>query len=182
MVISGPSGAGKGTVVAKVMARRPDVFLSVSATTRPARRGEVEGVDYHFISERDFVAGRDRGDYLEAAEVYGNLYGTPRRPVEEALQQGRDVILEVDIQGALAVKRAEPEAVLVFIEPPSFEELSSRLRGRGTEDPDSLRRRARAAHDEVREKDAFDHVVVNDRIEDAVEAVLRILESPQPTR
>jgi guanylate kinase len=174
--VSGPSGAGKGTVVAGVQRRRPEVFLSVSATTRPARRGEVNGANYHFVTERDFVAGRDRGEYLETAEVYGNHYGTPRAPVEAALRAGRDVILELDIQGALAVKRAEPGAILIFIEPPSLDELFSRLRGRATEEPDALRRRVQAAYDEVKEKGAYDHIVVNDDLDDAVDEVIRILE------
>jgi len=177
-VVSGPSGAGKGTVVAGLLRNRPDVFLSVSSTTRPARRGEIDGVNYHFVSERDFIAGRDRGDFLETAEVYGNYYGTPRAPVEAVLREGRDVILELDIQGALAVKRALPESVLIFIEPPSLEELFSRLRGRRTEDPDALRRRVQAAYDEVKEKGAYDHIVVNDRIEDAIAQVIRIMETP----
>jgi guanylate kinase len=178
-VVSGPSGAGKGTVVAGLRERRPDVFLSVSSTTRPARRGEIDGVNYHFVSERDFVAGRDRGDFLETAEVYGNYYGTPRAPVEAALRQGRDVILELDIQGALAVKRALPDSALIFIEPPSLEELFTRLRGRRTEDPDALRRRVQAAYDEVKEKGAYDHIVVNDRIEEAIAQVIRIMDAPQ---
>ena len=178
-MVSGPSGAGKGTVVAGLLRHRPDVFLSVSSTTRPARRGEIDGVNYHFVSERDFIAGRDRGDFLETAEVYGNYYGTPRAPVEAALREGRDVILELDIQGALAVKRALPESVLIFIEPPSLEELFSRLRGRRTEDPDALRRRVQAAYDEVKEKGAYDHIVVNDRIEDAIAQVIRIMDAPQ---
>ena len=178
-VLSGPSGAGKGTVVAGLLQHRPDVFLSVSSTTRPARRGEIDGVNYHFVSERDFIAGRDRGDFLETAEVYGNYYGTPRAPVEAALREGRDVILELDIQGALAVKRALPESDLIFIEPPSLEELFTRLRGRRTEDPDALRRRVQADYDEVKEKGAYDHIVVNDRIEDAIAQVIRIMDAPQ---
>jgi guanylate kinase len=177
-VISGPSGAGKGTVVEGVLQRRPDVFLSVSATTRPARRGEIDGVNYHFVGDREFIAGRDRGEFLETAQVYDNLYGTPRAPVEAALREGRDVILELDIQGALAVKRSVPDAVLIFIEPPSLEELFSRLRGRRTEDPDALRRRVQAAYDEVKEKAAYDHIVVNDRLEDAIAQVIRIMEAP----
>jgi len=178
-VVSGPSGAGKGTVVAGVLQRRPEVFLSVSSTTRPARRGERDGVNYHFVSPREFIAGRDRGDFLETAEVYGNFYGTPRAPVEEALREGRDVILELDIQGALAVKRALDDSLLIFIEPPSLEELFSRLRGRRTEDPDALRRRVQAAYDEVKEKGAYDHIVVNDRVEDAIDQVIRIMDAPQ---
>jgi guanylate kinase len=177
-VVSGPSGAGKGTVVSGVLQRRPDALLSVSATTRPARRGEIDGVNYHFVDDREFIAGRDRGDFLETAQVYDNYYGTPRAPVEAALREGRDVILELDIQGALAVKRAVSDAVLIFIEPPSLEELFTRLRGRRTEDPDALRRRVQAAYDEVKEKGAYDHIVVNDRLEDAIAQVIRIMETP----
>ena len=122
-VVSGPSGAGKGTVVRETLRRRPDVALSVSATTRPARAGERNGVDYHFVSPTEFLAQRDMGEFLEWAEVYGNFYGTPRAQVEAALAAGRDVISELDIQGATAVKRKVPDAVLVFIEPPSLDEL-----------------------------------------------------------
>ncbi len=175
-VFSGPSGAGKGTLVKSLLDRHPDIVLSVSATTRPARPGERNGIDYHFIPQRTFLEMRDRGEFLESAEVYGNYYGTPRAPVEGALRAGRDVILELDIQGALAVKRAEPAAILIFVEPPSLDELFSRLRGRATEDPDALRRRVQAAYYEVKEKGAYDHIVVNDRIEDAVDQVIRILD------
>jgi guanylate kinase len=178
-VISGPSGAGKGTVVREILRRRPDIYLSVSATTRPARRGERSGTDYRFIGRSQFIGMRDRGEFLESAEVYGNLYGTPRRPVEEAIASGRDVICELDIQGAASIKRAKPEAVLIFIEPPSFDELVGRLRGRGTEDAEALSRRLRAAYDEVKQKRLYDHIVINENLEDAVTAVLRILEAPK---
>lgn len=178
-VISGPSGAGKGTVVGAILKQRPDILLSVSATTRPMRRGERNGIDYNFVPEREFLAGRDRGDFLETAEVYGHLYGTPRGPVESALNAGRDVICELDIQGALSVKRSNPDAVLIFIEPSSLDELSSRLRGRGTEDPDTMRKRVRAAYDEVKNAGLYDHIVINDKLDDAVAEVLRILERPR---
>ncbi len=176
-VVSGPSGAGKGTVVGAVLERRPDIFLSISSTTRPMRRGERNGVNYQFLPEREFISGRDRGDFLESAEVYGHLYGTPRAPVEKALNAGRDVICELDIQGALAVKRSQPDAILIFIEPSSLDELSSRLRGRGTEDPDTMRTRVKAAYEEIKSSGLYDHIVINDRLEDAVAEVLRILES-----
>jgi guanylate kinase len=175
-VVSGPSGAGKGTIIKEVLRRRPDVMLAVSATTRPARAGERHGIDYEFVSTEDFLAMRDRGDFLESAEVYGHLYGTPRAPVERALAAGRDVLLEVDIQGALAVKRALPEAVLIFVEPPSMDDLMSRLRGRATEDLDSLRRRIEAAYDEIKVKRIYDHIVVNDEVHSAANALVRILD------
>jgi guanylate kinase len=175
-VISGPSGAGKGTVVRGLLERRPDMVLSVSATTRPARPGERNGVHYLFIPRTEFAAKRERGEFLEWAEVYGNFYGTPRAPVENALATGRDVIAELDIQGAQSVKRAKPDAVLIFIEPPSFEDLVLRLRGRGTDDPETISKRVRAAYEEVKNKGQYDHIIVNERVEDAVEQLVRILE------
>ena len=175
-VVSGPSGAGKGTVVREALRRRPDIVVSVSATTRPARRGERHGSDYYFVPRPEFIAQRDRGEYLESAIVYGNLYGTPRRPVEEALAAGTDVICELDIQGALSVKRSMPDARLIFIEPPSLDDLFLRLRGRGTEDYDTMSARLRAAYEEVKNKGMYDHIIVNEDIERAVTELLRILD------
>lgn len=176
-VISGPSGAGKGTVVQEVLHRRPDVVLSVSVTTRPARQAERQGTHYNFISEQEFKAMRDRGELLESAQVYGNFYGTPRPPVEAALAAGRDVICELDIQGAESVKRAKPDAILVFIEPPSLEDLHRRLRNRGTETAGDMSTRIDAAYAEMKRKELYDHIVVNDRLEDAVADLLRILDA-----
>ena len=173
--MSGPSGAGKGTVVRGVLQERQDIFLSVSATTRPARAGERNGVDYHFVSTDEFARMREQSEFLEWARVYDNFYGTPRTPIDIALGAGRDVIAELDIQGAMMVKRARPEAILVFIEPPSLEELAPRLRGRGTEDPSALARRLQGAYEEVKKKEAYDHVVVNDDLGEAVSTVLRII-------
>ena len=160
----------------KVLAQRPDVHLSVSATTRPARPGERHGIDYTFIPVTEFVAMRDRGEFLESAEVYGNHYGTPRLQVEQTLAQGRDVICELDIQGAMAVKRARPDAILVFIEPPSLDDLFLRLRGRGTEDRESMSKRLRAAYDEVKNKSSYDHIVVNEDADRAAAELVRIME------
>jgi guanylate kinase len=176
-VVSGPSGAGKGTIVQEVLKGRPDVVVSVSATTRPARPGEREGVDYHFISVPEFLGMRDRGDFLEWAEVYGNYYGTPRPPVESSLASGRDVVCELDIQGAMSVKKAVPKAVLVFIEPPSLDDLLLRLRGRGTEDPESISKRVMAAYDEVKNKGLYDYILVNDDVAGAAAELTRILDS-----
>lgn len=176
-VVSGPSGAGKGTVIREVLKLRPDVKLSVSATTRPARPGERHGVDYYFVPKTAFDAMRDRGDLLESAKVYENYYGTPRGAVESAIAAGRTVICELDIQGAMAIKRAKPEAVLIFIEPPSLDDLSMRLRGRGTEEGLSLSRRLTAAYEEVKNKGSYDHIIVNEDVGQAADELIRILEA-----
>lgn len=168
-------------MIRSLLTRKPELVLSVSHTTRPARPGEREGTWYNFVSREDFLGKRDRGEYLESAEVYGHLYGTPRMPVEHHLANGRDVLLEIDIQGAAMVKRAMPEAVLVFIEPPSLDELSARLRGRGTEDPDSLSRRMRASYDELKAKGTYDHILVNDDLGRATDDLVRILEPRDPS-
>ena len=169
-------------MINELLRKRPELTLSMSATTRPLRPGERNGVDYLFVSVPEFVGMRDRGEFLESAEVYGNYYGTPRGPVEAALQSGRDVILELDIQGAGSVKRAKPDAVLVFIEPPSFDDLKERIRGRGTEDPETLFRRLEAAYEEVRSKGTYDHIVINDRVEKAADELARIIEESKRER
>jgi guanylate kinase len=175
-VVSGPSGAGKGTVWRAALERLGDIEVSVSATTRRPRPGERDRAHYLFMSHDEFCGRRDRGEFLEWAEVYGHLYGTPSGPVDAALAAGRDVLLELDTQGALQVKRARPEAILIFIEPPSLEELVRRLEQRGTEDPESVSRRVQAAYKEVKQKVEYDHVVVNDDLDAAIEQLVRILE------
>jgi guanylate kinase len=162
--------------VRKVLELKPDISVSVSVTTRPARRGEVNGADYTFVTRQEFIRMREAGELLEWAEVYRNYYGTPRLQVEAALAAGQDVICELDIQGATSVKRAKPDAVLVFIEPPSMEELMLRLRGRGTEEHDDMAVRIDAAYEEIRKKELYDHIVVNDDANRAAAELVRIIE------
>jgi guanylate kinase len=181
-VIAGPSGVGKGTVVRKLLERDPSIWLSVSATTRPPRAGEVDGVDYQFVTRDEFDALRSRGGLLEDFEVFGHSYGTPRAPVEEHLAAGHDVVLEIDVQGALAVKQAHPDAVLVFVKPPSREEQRRRLVARGVDDPAEIERRLAAAETEEAEARSFDAVVVNDDVDTAVSEVAGILEHRRSTQ
>lgn len=175
-VISGPSGVGKGTVCAVLRQRHPEAFYSVSATTRAARAGEVDGVSYHFLGRDQFRRMVEHGDLLEWAVVHGDhYYGTPKQPVEDALQAGRVVVLEIDLQGARQVKQNLPEAQLVFLSPPSWEELVARLAGRGTEDEAARQRRLETAKKELASIDQADHVIVNREIEETVEALVSLL-------
>jgi guanylate kinase len=178
-VLSGPSGAGKDTIIKKVAVLRPELFVSVSATTRASRPGEQHGKDYLFVSDDEFRAMRDRDDLLEWAVVHGCLYGTPRPPVERELAGGRDVLLEVDVQGAGLVKEAMPEAKLIFIEPPSWDVLVARLEERGTETAEALATRIRDAREQLEAKGGYDYVVVNDDADDAAQALIRILDDQE---
>jgi guanylate kinase len=176
-VLSGPSGVGKDSVIELIRARSPWVWLSVSVTTRPRRHYEVDGVHYHFVDRPDFyrlIAG-DR--LLEWAEFAGNLYGTPREPVERCLALGDPALLKIDLQGARQVRRAMPDARLVFLAPPSFAELARRLTGRGTEDPATVARRLAHAREEMAAEAEFDATIVNDSVERAADELVGLLGS-----
>jgi guanylate kinase len=167
-VLAGPTAVGKGTVSAYVRERYPDVWLSVSATTRSPRPGEVDGVHYHFVDDAAFDAMVEADELLEWAVVHQRArYGTPRRPVEQALAQGRAALLEIDLQGARQVRRTMPEALFVFLAPPSWEELVRRLVGRGTETPEERDRRLGTARDELAAEPEFDVTIVNDEVQRA---------------
>jgi len=174
-VVSGPSGAGKGTVIALVKERIDRVATSVSATTRLPRPGEVDGREYHFIDRPAFERAVAAGDFLEWVEYSGNLYGTLRREVESKVAAGDDVILEIELVGARAVRRTLPEAVSVFIAPPSMAELAQRLRGRGTETAAAIARRLHRAEAEVAAAQEFDHIVVNDEAGRAADEVAALI-------
>ncbi|HET7610195.1 MAG TPA: guanylate kinase [Rhodanobacteraceae bacterium] len=170
-IVAAPSGAGKSTLVNALLAREPGIALSISHTTRAPRPGDVDGVQYHFVDRTAFEAMVARGDFIEHADVFGNYYGTSRAAVEPALASGRDVLLEIDWQGAAQVRRAMPECVSIFILPPSRAELERRLRARGTDNVATIERRLAASREEISHAHEFDCIVVNDRFEDAVAAL-----------
>ena len=175
IVVSGASGTGKGTVCKKLLSELPNVHYSISATTRQPRQGEVDGREYYFISEDEFKRWIADGKFLEYAEVYGNFYGTPLTKIEERLNRGEDVLLEIDVQGALNVKRKCPDGVYIFLLPPSLDELKCRIEGRGSETPDSLKRRLQAAVAEIQIGREYDYAVVNDTVDEAVAQIEAIL-------
>ena len=177
VVLAGPSGVGKSSVVDALRGRLPELFFSVSATTRDPRPGEVDGVHYRFVGPTGFDELIARGELLEWAEIHGGLQrsGTPREPVEQALAAGRPVLVEVDLAGARTIKAVLPEAVTVFLAPPSLAELERRLRGRGTESEAQFRRRLQTAREEIAACDEFDVVIVNAELQDVVSRLVDLL-------
>ena len=175
VILSSPSGGGKTTLAHRLLAQRGDVGYSVSCTTRPPRDGEVQGRDYHFLTQEDFSRARDAGEFAESAEVHGHLYGTLRAEVDRVLSSGRHVIMDIDVQGARQLAKAFPQSVLIFILPPSTEVLVERLRMRGTEDPKSMIRRFKSAKAELRAIDLYQYVIINEEIDSAVAAVSSII-------
>ena len=175
IVISGASGTGKGTVCKKILADMPEIFFSISATTRQPRPGETDGVEYFFISHEEFKNWIAEDKFLEYAEVYGNFYGTPIHKIEERLNQGKNVLLEIDTQGALNVMKKCPEGIFIFLLPPSLEELKNRIQNRGTETPESLERRFNSAKAEISLCEKYQYAVVNDSVDEAVKKIKSII-------
>ena len=177
IVFSGPSGVGKGTVLKEFLEGRENVALSVSATTRQPRPGEENGVHYYFLTKEEFLKKVEEGNMLEYAQYNSNYYGTPKDKVDEALAQGRDIVLEIEVQGALLVKEKCPNALLVFVAPPSWQELRDRLTGRGTEDAATIENRLNIAKQELTQAVHYDYILVNDTVEAAAQRLEHIIEA-----
>ncbi len=174
-IISAPSGTGKSTVIQRIMELRRDLYFSVSATTREPRPGEVDGTSYSFLTHDQFEDLIGQNDLLEYAEYVGNYYGTPKKPVLEHVGCGRDIILDIDVQGCKQVKKAMPEAVTIFIVPPSLEELERRLWQRGTDPQERILKRMERAKTEMGEKDSYDYIIVNDSVDKAAREIIDIM-------
>lgn len=181
-VLSGPSGVGKGTVLDRVFDQYQDVEYSVSMTTREPRPGEVDGEDYFFVSTSEFKKYKDNDGFIESACVHGNFYGTPKKFVKEALKEGRDIILEIDINGARQVRKNFEDAVYIFLTPPSFDELKNRLIKRDSESKADLEIRLRNARSEMSDADDYDYKVVNDKVDSAAERIIEIIEKEKRRR
>jgi guanylate kinase len=178
VVLSGPSGVGKSSVIADLRERHPEIWQSVSVTTRAPRPGEIEGQHYHFVDEAEFDRMVAEGAFLEHATFAGHRYGTPRAPVDEHLAAGVPALLEIELQGARQVRAAMPDALLVFLAPPSWEELVRRLTGRGTEDPEVVRRRLDAARIELAAEPEFDEVILNSSVGEASDRLVTLITDP----
>ena len=176
LVVSGPSGTGKGTICKDIVAKHEDINLSISATTRNPRVGEVEGKSYFFKTKEEFEAMVDRGEFLEHAMIYDNYYGTPKKAIFDELDMGRDVILEIEMQGAMQIKEVYPQAVFIFVLPPSLQELRNRIVGRGTETEEQIEKRFNSAYDEIKLLGDYDYFIFNNIVEKSSEEILNILE------
>ncbi len=174
-IVTAPSGAGKTTLVSLLLENDPGIHVSVSSTTRVPRPGELDGREYHFVDVPSFIECVSRGEFLEWAEVHGNYYGTSKRWIEAEMTAGRDVLLEIDWQGAQQVRKSFPEAIGVFILPPSLQALEERLSGRGTDSAETIARRIAAARDEMRHVDEFDYVIINDDLQQALGNLLSVV-------
>ena len=175
LVVSGPSGAGKGTICKALLNKNDQIKLSVSATTRKPRNGEVHGVNYFFIEKEEFAKMIENGEFLECAQIYDNFYGTPKAAIIECLEKGQDVILEIEMQGARQIKEVYPEGVFIFVLPPSLEELKSRIVGRGTETQEEIEKRFSCAFEEINQIVNYDYFIVNEDIEKSVSDVEAII-------
>ena len=175
LVVSGPSGAGKGTICKALLNKNDQIKLSVSATTRKPRNGEVHGVNYFFIEKEEFTKMVENGEFLEHAQIYDNFYGTPKAAIIECLEEGQDVILEIEMQGARQIKEVYPEGVFIFVLPPSLEELKSRIVGRGTETQEEIEKRFSCAFEEINQIVNYDYFIVNEDIEKSVNDVEAII-------
>ena len=175
LVVSGPSGAGKGTICKALLNKNDQIKLSVSATTRKPRHGEVHGVNYFFIEKEEFTKMIENGEFLEYAQIYDNFYGTPKAAIIECLEKGQDVILEIEMQGARQIKEVYPEGVFIFVLPPSLEELKSRIVGRGTETQEEIEKRFSCAFEEINQIVNYDYFIVNEDIEKSVSDVEAII-------
>lgn len=180
-ILSGPSGSGKDTILKEILERRPDLFFSISSITREKRKGETDGEKYHFISREEFEEGLENHAFLEYNKYLDNYYGTPKAPVETHIAAGTDVLIEVDVNGARSIREKIPDAVSIFIMPPSLEVLKKRLSGRGTETETQIEKRLNAALEEIRRAEEYDYIVVNDALSAAVSDTLSVLNAAKLT-